>query len=204
MRMGESSGGGRLTRRQRWTLVLLGGALGAVIGPVGFWLRGLAATQRLRERTGSTRAGRPLEWSSALDAIGTGRVQIAFMVLAFFATLALMPLLLRWLEERVDHPAARFHALAAVAGVAFGTAATVLTAMGIFVTLLIVGMVHPGYGANASSTGASVGGLAFGVALFAPLVGAVVPFLFVKWIVMFGVPFGLLFGLLVRRLSQPG
>ena len=199
--MDESSKGRRLGSRERWGLSLLGGALGAVIGPVGFWLRGLEATERLRERSGST-SGQSLPWTSAFGTIGTSLTQVAFMLLAFIATAALMPVLIGWLERRLDRPAGAFYARAAAAGIALGTGATILTTMGIFVTLLVVGAVHPDYATNQEGVGVTVGGLAAGTAVFAPIAGMVAPFLFLKWIVLFGVPFGLLFGLLVRRLAR--
>ena len=200
--MNESAESRRLTARERWGLALLGGALGAVIGPAGFWLRGLEATERLRERSGSA-SGPSLPWASAFGTIGTSPTQLVFMLLAFIATVALMPVLIRWLEQRAGHPAGAFYGRAAAAGVALGTAATILTTMGIFVTLLVVGAVHPDYATSQEGVEVTVGGLAAGTAVFAPIVGMVAPFLFLKWIVLFGVPFGLFFGALVRRLARP-
>ena len=184
-------------------LALFGGALGAVIGPVGFWLRGMDATERLRERTGRSGAAPALDRLTALDAVGMSPPQIVFMLLAFLSTAALMPLLIRWLEQRATRSAGPYYARAAIGGVVFGTGATVLTAMGIVITLLIVGAVGPAEGgARAGPT--TLGGMAAGVAVFAPLVGITTPFLFIKWIVLFGVPFGLVFGTLVRQLRHGG
>lgn len=182
--------------------MLLGGALGAVIGPVGFWLRGLEATERLRERSGSTLKP-PLPWTSAFNAIGTDRTQVAFMLLAFVATLALMPALLRWLEARAGQSGGGFYGRAAVTGVAFGAAATILTTIGIFVSMIILGTVNPEYAGTSGGPEATLGQVAAGTAVFAPIAGVTAVFLFLKWIVLFGVPFGLLFGVLVRRLARP-
>ena len=124
------------------------------------------------------------------------------MGLAFVATLALMPGLISWLERRAGGGAAGFHGKAAVAGVVFGVGATVLTAMEIFIVALLVGLVNPGTAAPEAGIVATIGGLIAGITVFAPIVGAVMPFFFLSYIVLFGVPFGLLFGVLVRALAS--
>ena len=191
----------RLTPRSRWELVALGGLLGAVIGPTGFWLRGIEATMRLRERTGSV-SGPPLRWSAAFRWIGTGPSQLGFVILAFIATAALMPVLLRWLEERAGRSAGAYYSQAAIAGTALGTGATVLTAMGIFLTLLVIGVANPEYTGTTAPAGASIVGMVVGATVFAPIIGVSTPFLYLQWILLFGVPFGLLFGVLVRRMGR--
>ena len=194
----------RLSRRARWLLALLGGALGAVIGPTGFWLRGIEATERLRARSGRAAELGVVDINALAAGVGSHPIQLVFMLLAFGATLVVMPFLIRWLERRVDEPVSRYYPGSVVSGIVSGTAATVLTATWIFLTILVVGFVNPQYAATVQEpmTGATVAGLLAGAAVFAPAVGLVTPFLYVKWIVLFGVPFGLLFGLLVRRLAR--
>ena len=198
--MDDLHGTRTLAPRERWLLVLLGGVLGAVIGPAGFWLRGIDATERLRERTGSTGSTRVSHWDAAFAAIGTSSVQLGFMLIAGIATAALTPTLVRWLERRAHHETRAFYPRAAVAGLGFGVAATMVTAMGIFIVMLAIGTAS----ADPSTSVEDAGGLVLGAGTFAPLVAIVAPFFFLKWIALFGVPFGLLFGRLVRWLLRRG
>ncbi len=190
-----------LSPRARWMLVLVGALLGALIGPTGFWLRGLEATEQLRERSGSA-PGPPLPWSAPFTSVAASAPQVIFMTIAFLATGALMPLLIRWLERSADRPAPGFYPRAAVGGILLGFGATILTAMGIFLALLVVGIVNPDYAGTTGRATAPAGAMAVGAAVFAPIVGITVPFLFLKWIMLFGVPFGLLFGAAIRWLDR--
>ena len=191
----------RLSPRARWMLVLIGAFLGALIGPTGFWLRGLEATERLRERTGSA-PGPPLPWSAPFTSIAASAPQVAFMAIAFLATGALMPPFIRWLDRYADRRARGFYPRAAVGGILLGFGATILTAMGIFLALLVVGIANPDYAGTTGSANAPAGAMAAGAVVFAPIVGLTVPFLFLKWIMLFGAPFGLLFGMAIRRLDR--
>lgn len=198
--MDDLHGTRTLAPRERWLLVLLGGVLGAVIGPAGFWLRGIDATERLRERTGSTGSTRVSHWDAAFAAIGTSSVQLGFMLIAGIATAALMPTLVRWLERRAHQERRAFYPRAVAAGLVFGVAATMATTIGIFIVLLVIGSV----GGDSSTSVGDAGKLVVGAGMFGPIVAMVAPFLFLKWITLFGFPFGLLFGGLVRWLARRG
>jgi hypothetical protein len=178
-----------LTTNTRRTLVVGGALIGALIGPLGFVLR----TDLISEAT-PTAAGRFLR---AFATTGGGLV---FVAVAFVATLVLMPALIGWLARQAHRTAAPFYFRAALAGIVFGVAATVLTTAGLMVAALVAGALSPT--APPESRGASgVAALGIGALMFAPLMGMfAVPF-FVTSIVAFGVPFGLLFGALVRHFS---
>ena len=182
--------------------MLLGGLAGACIGPIGFWLRGLAATERLYERSGSGLPRPPVAWTSALDALGTTGTRLAFMLVAFLGTVVLMPLLLRWLEMQLGRSGGSFYTRAAAAGIVLGIGATMLTALGIFVTLLLVVSMTPPRGAPETDNGTTLMSLIAGAMVFGPLVAVVMPFFFMPYIVLLGVPFGVVFGALVRWLAR--
>ena len=185
-----------LLPHHRRVLVLLGGLLGALIGPAGFLLQMRLNTYRATGEDLVAFPGSPGRWADRLEGImslGSGR---AFLVCGFIATLALVPFLIRWLEERVQRSIGSYYTSAAIGGVALGTVATVLVAWALFVLALVIG-----------SLGDTDGPMTFlallgGVFIFGPLTGLMAPFFFILPIVGAGIPFGLLHGVAVRKLAR--
>ena len=191
-----------MNRSTRWKLALAGAVVGGFIGPVAFLLRERLAFYSLYGRDGFPFPGPADEWMRNLGALAKVDALRTFAIIAFIATLLLMPIFLRWLERRADRPATRFYLVASLGGIVFGIFATILTAWGIFVALM--------FGAQASGAAGPkpVAALMFGAATFGPLIGMAVALVFITEIVVAGIPFGALFGAAVRaqvrRAERPG
>ena len=192
---------GPLTPRRRWQLALAGAIVGGLIGPTGFLLQMRLSTYRSTGKDLVSFPGPPSRWAKNLDfLVGTAGARV-FLIFAFIATLALMPLLIRWLESRIDATRGSYYTGAAVGGVFFGMAATFLVGWGLAVAALAAG-IATGAGGSAD-TGTTLVGMAGGIFVFGPLVGLFAPFFFVLPIAGFGVPFGIGSGMAVRRLGRP-
>ncbi len=191
---------GVLTPRRRWQLALAGAIVGALIGPSGFLLQMRLSTYRATGKDLVTFPGGPSRWARNLEGLVSTAGMRVFLLCAFIATLALMPLLLRWLESRIDRSRGSYYTAAAIGGVFFGIAATFFVAWGLAVAALVTG-VATGVG-GPSDPGTTALGLVGGALVFGPLVGLAAPFFFILPIAGFGVPFGLGWGALVRRLMR--
>jgi hypothetical protein len=188
-----------LRPHHRRTLTLVGGVLGALIGPTGFLLQMRLNTYRATGEDLVAFPGSPGHWADRLDGIislGGGQ---AFVVCGFFATLALVPFLIRWLETRAHRTSGAYYVSAAIGGVALGTVATVLVAWALFVLALIIGSFDSPTGTGGPMT---VFALLGGVFIFGPLTGLIAPFFFILPIVGAGIPFGVIHGFAVRRLVR--
>jgi hypothetical protein len=182
--------GHKLSRRRRLSLIFGAALLGAVIGPMGFWFR---VPQSTKPGTVSF-PGSPERWgkvAAGLTAPGAGQL---FLLIAFLATLAVAPFLIRYLERITPLPAKGFYPRAALAGVCLGIGASILTTVGLFMAALMAGSM------NAPDPEFGVFTLFIGGLFFAFLAGVSSVFLFFHIILVAGALFGLLFGLLTRRL----
>jgi hypothetical protein len=189
-----------LTPRQRWTIVAVGGLLGAIIGPSGFLLQMRLNTWRATGTDLVSFPGPPERWGRNLQGIVSTNGGLVFAVCGFVATLALMPLLVRWLERRASQPARSYFVGAAFSGVLFGAVATFLVAWMLSLAALVAGTMS----STADATlGQHLAALFGGLFIFGPLVGITMPFFFVLPIVGVGAPFGVLHATLVRRLATP-
>jgi hypothetical protein len=189
---------GVLTPRRRWQVVLAGALVGALIGPSGFLLQMRLNTYRATGRDLVTFPGPPSRWARNLEGLVSTAGMRVFLLCAFLATLALMPLLIRWLESQVHRSRRSYYTAAAIGGVFFGIGATFFVAWGLSVAALIAG-VSTGTGGD---TATGVAALAGGALVFGPLVGLFAPFFFILPIAGFGVPFGLGWGAVIRRLTR--
>ncbi len=178
--------------------MLAGALVGALIGPSGFLLQMRLNTYRATGRDLVTFPGPPSRWARNLEGLVSTAGMRVFLLCAFLATLALMPLLIRWLESRVHRSRRSYYTAAAIGGVFFGIGATFFVAWGLSVAALIAG-VSTGTGGD---TATGVAALAGGALVFGPLVGLFAPFFFILPIAGFGVPFGLGWGAVIRRLTR--
>ena len=189
-----------MTRSARWKLAFIGAVVGGLIGPIGFLLRERRAFYSLYGRDGFPFPGPASDWMKNFGAIAKIDALRTFAIIAFVATLLLMPVFLRWLERRADRPASRFYLSASIGGIFFGVFATVLTAWGIFVALM--------FAADASGAAGPkpVSALMFGAAAFGPIIGLTAAVMFILEIFVAGIPFGAAFGAAVRaqlRQAEP-
>jgi hypothetical protein len=190
---------GALTTRQRRGLAVIGAIAGALIGPMGFMLQVRLSAARTLGSDALSFPGSPARWARNLGALGSlGGVQV-FAVCAFVATLALMPVLIRWLESRLAGDRRAYYVGAAMSGVVLGIVATMLTAWMLAMAALITGFAT---GSPAASVPTTVVGLIGGMFIFGPLVGLITPFFFILPIVGVGIPFGLVSGAAVRFLAR--
>ena len=187
-----------LTPRRRWQVVLAGALFGALIGPSGFLLQMRLSTYRATGKDLVIYPGPPSRWAKNLEGLVSTAGMRVFLLCAFLATLALMPLLVRWLESRVHRPRGSYYTAAAIGGVFFGIGATFFVAWGLSVAALIAGVATGAGGDTATGMAA----LAGGALVFGPLVGLFAPFFFILPIAGFGVPFGLGWGAVIRRLTR--
>ena len=187
-----------LTPRRRWSIVLGGALLGAIIGPSGFLLQMRLNTWRATGADLVSFPGSPGRWGKSLQMITSTNGGLVFAVCGFVATLALMPFLVRWLSGRANRPARSYYTGAALAGILFGAVATFLVAWMLSLAALIAGTMSS---ANATF-GENAAALLGGVFIFGPLVGITMPFFFVLPIVGVGAPFGLFHATIVRRLAH--
>ena len=187
-----------LPPHRRWTIVLGGALLGAIIGPSGFLLQMRLNTYRATGSDLVSFPGSPERWGKSLQMITGTNGGLVFAVCGFIATLALMPFLVRWLEARTNRPARSYYTGAALGGILFGAVATFLVAWMLSLAALIAGTISSANATVAENAVALLGG----VFVFGPLVGITMPFFFVLPIVGIGAPFGMLNAAIVRRLAR--
>jgi hypothetical protein len=178
--------------------MLTGATAGAFIGPIGFWMHGAVLVNR-RAGKGWIPPGPPGGWGSFFDRMTTSWIGFAALGLAFCATLVLMPSLVKYLERRLMQPPRRHYGRAASAGVAVGLGATAIITFVLFWAALLWGYFHPAAGA---STDAGLLQLVFGGLFFGSFAAAVMPLLFIPYILLFGIPLGLLLGYMILRLAR--
>jgi hypothetical protein len=189
----------RLESPTRRRIVLSGAVLGAFIGLLGFWLKGLDGMVPDSGSAMASASTAVIRVAGRIRSFGSAVALLSFFAVPFLGTLILMPGFLRWLEARADRSRRSFYLRAAAGGIAFGTLATALIAAALMVAAIVAG----GFAESTKTTPDNGAALLFGGLIFVPFMGLSAPFFFFPYIIAAGIPFGVFFGGLVRRFGRP-
>lgn len=187
----------QLSPNHRRSIIGAGAVAGVFIAPMGFWLHA-ALLIALRSDSGRLPPGPHGGWIGVFQRMVTSWFGLLALGLAFVATLVLMPLLVKSLEQRVKEPATKYYRRAASAGVAVGLGATAIITFVVFWAALLSGYFDAEAGTRADGT---LTELLLGGMLFGGIAAGVTPLLFIPSVLVFGIPLGLALGYAIRKLA---